>query len=72
MPTYTETNRMEVEDAEVLTHACPECRQVDTVQRTLTLDMYDPAIECHCQACDSDWQVSVAPQQSLRNSLWAV
>jgi ribosomal protein L37AE/L43A len=73
MATTTETDRMTVADDEVrLTHACPECQRIDTVQRTLTLDLYDPTIECHCQGCDSSWQVYVEPEQSLRNSLWAV
>ncbi len=74
MTRLADTARFRTDDPDDLVTAslaCPLCLRTDSVQRTVALDGYDPSITCHCQTCDEDWQVYLAPHQALRVSLLA-
>ena len=71
----TDVARFRPDDPDELVRAalaCPLCLRADEVGFTVSLEDYDPHIDCECPWCLERWLVYLDPQQALRFALLTV
>ena len=69
---YRDHARFEAADPDELvlaSLACPYCLEVAAIEWGFVGSASPPAVTCFCRDCQSDWYVSLTPEQALRLGL---